>query len=561
MKKIGKILILTGIIIIILIAGTILVKVLIDTFGEKRKEGYFASSENKIELYSEEYTLQTHVIRGTKTTIYEKKYKQDEIEYQKVKYKGKNYYVKSENITDNKDKIIHEKEVYVRTPAVIYYKVDDPSIMTSAKKGQSLQVLGYHTMDAEGNVDLYKVAYGGKQGYIYAKYVVLTEAEALQSYNENGVYDLHKVREDRYGGGSAGNLDYYPQEKPQFKGNTMPKEARTLYINTSAVKRIDDYIDFAKKNNINALVIDIKENTLPGYASPVMSELSPGNYKKAVNTFSEYKTYVSKAKDNGLYVIGRISTFKDQYYAVDHPENTILDTRNNKPFAHNNTYWPTAFNRDVWEYNVKLAIEAVTKIGFQEIQFDYVRFPDKTSNLEKSGVMDLRNTYKEEKASAIQQFLMYARDELHKVGAYISADVFGETASDYVTAYGQYWPAISNVVDVISAMPYPDHFNKNEYGITVPVWTVPYQLLKTWGTQATLRQKEIPSPAHARTWIQAYNTIQEPFIVYDASKVSDQIKGLYEAGLTGGYITWHSGSSLDKYKQLATAFKKEYINE
>ena len=64
-----------------------------------------------------------------------------------------------------------------------------------------------------------------------------------------------------------------------------------------------------------------------------------------------------------------------------------------------------------------------------------------------------------------------------------------------------------------------------------------------------------------RTWIQAYNTIAEPYIVYDTSKISDQIKGLYESGLTGGYITWNSGSSIDKYKQIAKAFQKEYIHE
>lgn len=97
-------------------------------------------------------------------------------------------------------------------------------------------------------------------------------------------------------------------------------------------------------------------------------------------------------------------------------------------------------------------------MGFNEIQFDYVRFPDRTYSYEKSGEISMQNTYGEEKAQAIQKFLMYASDEIHSVGAYISADVFGESAHNYVTGYGQYWPAISNVVDVISAMPYPDHF-------------------------------------------------------------------------------------------------------
>ena len=112
----------------------------------------------------------------------------------------------------------------------------------------------------------------------------------------------------------------------------------------------------------------------------------------------------------------------------------------------------------VWEYKVELAKEAVALFGFNEIQFDYVRFPDGTYDYEEDGNIDYRNEYDETKAQAIQRFLMYACDELHDCGVYVSADVFGETSGSYVTAYGQYWPAISNVVDVISGMPYPDHF-------------------------------------------------------------------------------------------------------
>ena len=89
----------------------------------------------------------------------------------------------------------------------------------------------------------------------------------------------------------------------------------------------------------------------------------------------------------------------------------------NKPFLHNGSYWPSAFNRLVWEYNVELAKEAVTEMGFNEIQFDYVRFPDRTYSYEKSGEISRQNTYGEEKAQAIQKCLMYASDEMHSVGA------------------------------------------------------------------------------------------------------------------------------------------------
>jgi hypothetical protein len=133
--------------------------------------------------------------------------------------------------------------------------------------------------------------------------------------------------------------------------------------------------------------------------------------------------------------------------------------------------------------------------------------------------------------------------------------VFGESANSYVTAYGQYWAAISNVVDVISAMPYPDHFAENSYGLPKP-WEQPYQLMSSWAKDAAIRQTETPSPAIVRTWILSQNTIKG--FNYTAEHVEAQIKALVDAGLTGGYMTWSSSSGLDGYKNRQNAFMKEY---
>ena len=143
---------------------------------------------------------------------------------------------------------------------------------------------------------------------------------------------------------------------------------------------------------------------------------------------------------------------------------------------------------------------------------------------------------------------MYAVDELHSVGAYVSADVFGETSNNYVTAYGQYWPAISSVVDVISPMPYPDHFNAHAYNIEEVVWEVPYKLLLAWGKEAKKMQDITPNRARVRTFIQGYNSISRPYVVYDNEKLLDQINGLADAGiLDNGYIVWNAGSYIDNY--------------
>ncbi len=103
-------------------------------------------------------------------------------------------------------------------------------------------------------------------------------------------------------------------------------------------------------------------------------------------------------------------------------------------------------------------------------------------------------------------------------------------------------------------MPYPDHFSAGSYGISIP-WTEPYKTMLAWGKSAATRQTEIKTPAVARTWIQAYNAIREPYNTYGPDQITSQIKGLNDAGLTGGYITWNAASSLTKYKYISSALK------
>ena len=518
---------------------------------EKMLTYYLASADKTIKLYDENLEEVKDVVRGTEVkTSLEKR-----DDYVKVFLGNVLYYVKEGNIIKDNN-VVLEDSVYIRTSVSVYEDSDSLKISSMIPKGSLVKVIGYDKLNSDGSVNKYKVSFNDISGYIYSKYTVNSEEEALKMY-DNGYLDTHLKRTDRYGGGSGDSLDYYPYPKASFTDNIMPEEVRSLYINVNSLSNIDAYISLAKESNINAFVVDIKENTVPGYKGEVFKNYSPTNYEHAVYSLEDYKTYIDKIKEAGIYLIGRISTFKDGYYVSDHPDYAILD-KNGSPYKYNSSYWPTAFNREVWEYNVALAVEAVKEFGFNEIQFDYVRFPDRTYSLEQNGTINLNNTYNESKAMAIQLFLMYACDEIHKVGAYVSADVFGESANSYVTGYGQYWPAISNVVDVISAMPYPDHFNAHDYGIKEYVWEVPYKLLKSWGASVVIRQEETTTPAVVRTWIQAYNTIKSPYVIYDADKISEQIEGLYENGLTGGYITWNSASSLSKYKEISSAFKKEY---
>ena len=521
---------------------------------------YVASTTSTVPLYNLEYQEDGTIIRGQEVKVDGDKLSNEDKEYYKIIVDKKEYYILANHLVEKKDQVVQETEMYVRTALTFYKNDKDIDILGLIKKGEKVDVIGYDNLEENGTIHMYKVKYNNQEGYVYGKYMVNTQEAALANYDEEGIYKIHASRGNGLNGGSGANLDYYPYEKPIFENNKMPEEVKSLYVASALVYNIDEYIKLAKESGINAIVVDIKDNTTPAYPAKAMEKYSPTNFKNAANSYEAYRTAIKKINDAGLYSIGRITTFKDSFYAKDHPEDTIKSTSTGTSYNHDGSYWPSAYNRNVWEFAVALAIESVQEMGFKEIQFDYVRFPDRMGDLERAKAIDYGNTYNVEKAQAIQEFVMYACDEVHKYNVYVSIDVFGESAHNYVTAYGQYWPAISNVADVISGMPYPDHFGKNEYGFKEPVWTIPYQLLKFWGENYVMkRQKEIPTPAIVRTWIQVYDTTwKTPKTVYDSYMVSEEIKGLYDAGLTGGFMTWNGSSSISKYKSVSSAFGKEY---
>ena len=566
--KIGRIIIALAILVAIVV-------LLIFLFNGTKKliskevTKYLANDNYNVTLYSynsetDELSENKTVARGSEVKAkMEEKVAKDNNNYVKITLDKENYYVLENNLVDKKEKVVKEEYIYVRTPASVLENLEDPKIVDQGAKGEKMEVLSYDSIDEEGKVNTYKVKTDdNNEGYIYGKYIELTEEEAKKNYEAEKYDEIHSKIKNSYGGGDAIDLDFYPVEKVSFENNKMPEATYALYLNGGVIGSVDAYIEYAKTTKINAFVVDIVDDTAISYPSEVMKEISPTSYEKAINSVEDYKNAIQKIKDAGFYVIGRITVFKDSYYVTDHPENAISSKATGEPFKHNSAYWPSAYSRDVWYYKVALAKEAVEWFGFNEINYDYVRFPDRMMSVEDS--VNLHNNYDESKVQAIQRFVQYAKDEIHKMNAYVSIDVFGEsTNGSYTTAYGQYWPAISNVADVISGMPYPDHFSNGYYGINEP-WNHPYELLKAWATEAMKRQEECPTPAVVRTWIQAYDVmtyVDSNGIDYNAENVAKEIEGLYDAGAMGGYITWNSGSNLSKYKLQKGAFDRDYYKE
>lgn len=560
--KLGK-LILFIVIIVIIILGVIFgIKKIFGNSNmiiKKSYDKYLASENNVVSIYeysknedsTEVLNKFEDITRGTKISTKNDKFTYEEKEYTLINYNDKEYYVLTNELVDNNRDVVLEKSRFVRTSVTVYKNEVDSKIESFIKKGNELEILDYDKLLDNGNVNMYKIKKDDISGWVYAKYLVNDKDSALANYNENSVYDTHKDR--KYGsrelyGGKASTLDYYPYERVSFENNKLLETAKSMYLNagSNVINNIDSYLDIAKNNGVNMIVVDIKDGAL-AYSSEVAKEYSMTAYNTAINSNEKYKSAIDKIKEAGIYVVGRIVVFNDVHYGKDHPEDCITSSASSR-------LWPSAYSRGAWEYNVELAKEAIRTMGFNEIQFDYVRFPEDAYNMSVKGNTDFKNKYDEEKAEAVQNFLFYAVDQIHKEGAYLSVDVFGECSSEYVTAYGQYWPAISNIVDAISSMPYTDHFGRNN-----DTWSNPYKTVYNWAVGAAKRQTEIPTPAIARTWITAYDTpYWNPKVIYDASKISDQAKALVDAGLKGGFITWNSASSLSKYQQIKSAFNKDY---
>lgn len=486
---------------------------------------------------------------------------EDGTEYYHVYHNGQYGYILCDYISDDMSDILQETQVYVRTTVNLLEKPNGYQIGAMVNKGDMLRIVGYDYLKEDGRVNMYEVKLGEQIGWIHSDYVVNTYSDSLENWtNDDDIFELHEYRGDLYGGGSAGNLDYWPHEKGDFsdEGNVMPESVYALYLapydcNPETVQR---YLDLAEGSEVNTFVLTIFDDGEMAYPSDLMAEYDLMDSYACQNTYTEFSEAIEMIQDAGYYIVARITAFKDGVLARTYPEWSITDL-NGTPMQINYGYWPSVFCREVWELKVGLAVEVVDTFGVNEIQFDYIRFPDYIISYEEEGTVDMKNTYNEEKAQAVQRFLIYAKDILHAHGAYVSADVFGETSNSYVAPYGQYWVAISTVVDVISGMPYPDHYNSywTDSGYYSP-YKHPYKTLYNWALHVSMRQEECSSPAIVRTWIQTWDDAD---YAYGETAIEKQIIALYDHGITGGYMPWYGPGSIIVADKLDGVIEHDFL--
>jgi len=352
---------------------------------------------------------------------------------------------------------------------------------------------------------------------------------------------------ERPGGhGDFANLDYSPIPKPAYEGNPRV-DARAVYIslNVLSSSRFDEVLKLLDETDLNALVIDYKDDV--GWL--ITKSATAAKWVPAANDKAKYQdisALIAKLKARNIYLIARIVTFKDPMFAKAHPEKAIMNNRTGQVFkSEDGLSWASPHDLDFRDYNIGIAKEAAAA-GFNEVQFDYIRFPD----VPRTADLNYRNPSGASKAQTIQSFLLEARRELAPLKAYIAADVFGlVTVTKDDMRIGQYWEAVSNAVDYICPMIYPSHYANRTYGLDVPD-KYPYELIDRSLRDALKRNRAMETPAQIRPWLQAFTaTWVKGHISYTPTQIKAQIKAAADNGVRS-YLMWHPSG-----KYNAAAYK------
>ncbi|MBX6363477.1 MAG: putative glycoside hydrolase, partial [Gemmatimonadetes bacterium] len=315
-----------------------------------------------------------------------------------------------------------------------------------------------------------------------------------------------------------------------------PKEIRGLYLNAWAAgspRKLAKLLEIADRTEINTFVIDVKEGGFISYRSqvPLAKELGLDS-----DYIRDIRGVLKKLKEHGIYPIARIVCFKDPVLAEKRPEWAIHRPDGSLWADAKGKHWVDSYNRHVWDYNIAIAKEAL-ELGFAEIQWDYVRFPDVTASTRKAMVYPAAAGRSRE--DAIREFLLYSKKELAPYGVPVTADVFGLT----VTAIddmgiGQRWEKLTTAADVLLPMVYPSHFFRGNYGLAYPN-AVPYKTVYSAMMEALRRTKAAGGTAEIRPWLQDF-TLGPPH--YGPSEVRAQIQAVYDSGLKE-WILWNPGSN------------------
>lgn len=304
-------------------------------------------------------------------------------------------------------------------------------------------------------------------------------------------------------------------------------------------------LDKIGQTEINAVVIDVKNDdgriTFSMDDAPTVNEIGASE-----RYIRDIGALMADLKARGIYTIARVVAFRDPYLAEKKPEWSLKNAdgslhRDNKGLA-----WVNPYRQEVWDYLVEVGTQAA-KAGFDEIQFDYIRFA--TDSTMKQVAFDEADTKGRSKTDIITEFITYAYDKLSAEGIFVSADVFGTIIGSKIDAdaVGQVYNDMARHLDYICPMIYPSHYGDGNFGIehpdTQPYDTIHAALMKSKQDLAIVTAAG-EDHAIVRPWLQDFTaSYLQHYIKYGPAEVRAQIQAVYDAG----YDEWILWSASNKY--------------
>ncbi|MBD8013642.1 putative glycoside hydrolase [Planococcus wigleyi] len=331
-----------------------------------------------------------------------------------------------------------------------------------------------------------------------------------------------------------------------------PDAVRGIFVTAHSAggERFGSLVELVEQTELNAMVIDIKEDfghlTYIPEDGSALAELGLGQ-----PLIKNPRAMLEQLEEKEIYPIARVVVFKDTVLAEQQPELTFMDGeqvwKNNRGESFVNP-----FLKEVWDYNVQIAIEAA-KLGFKEIQFDYVRFPEgfehRADDLSYS-LGDYANSDADpiqRRVEAVTDFVAYAKEQLEPYEVDVSVDIFGYAATlPEAPGIGQNFSKISENVDVISSMIYPSHWT-SYFGIAKPDLE-PYNLVAEYAKVENQVLGALENPPVSRPWLQDFTASylgSGNYLRYGKAEVEAQIKALNDNGIEE-FLLWNAGNTYSK---------------
>lgn len=356
-------------------------------------------------------------------------------------------------------------------------------------------------------------------------------------------------------------LEESPPPPPRF---TRPDSIRGIYLtawSAGSAARSEALIDLAGETELNTFVIDIKD------ASGFVSHRTGVEMARDLGADGEIRIgdlpgLLRRLKEADIYPVARIVVFKDHLLPETRPDLALRETgavtaagedpgpagpAEDADGNHDDELpeafwrdggghpWSSPRSREVWDYHVELARE-VAEMGFPEIQWDYVRFPDVPGSVQEALVIP--GTEEGPRAQVIRRFLAHTREELSDLDVRVTADVFGVAATARTdVGIGQRWEDFIDVVDAALPMIYPSHYWEGSFGLDSPN-AYPYEVIWESLGQATVRSAAVEGAGEVIPWLQDFS-LGSPR--YEAPEVRAQIQATYDRGIPH-WVLWNPGS-------------------